>query len=47
MEDALLEAGEVVHNEGLLSGVDQVEAVGGGDQSEAGEGEKLAELVRH
>ncbi len=47
MEDALLQAGEVVHDEGLLARVHQVETVGGSDESEAGEGEQLAELIRH
>ena len=47
MEDLLLESGEVVHDEGLLSGVDEVDAVGGSEQSEAAQRQQLAELVRH
>jgi hypothetical protein len=47
VEDALLKAGKVVHDEGLLSGVDQIEAVGSGQQCEAAQRQQLAELVRH
>jgi hypothetical protein len=47
VEDLLLQAGEIVHDEGLLSGVDEVETVGSGEESEAADSEQLTELVRH
>jgi hypothetical protein len=47
VEDVLLQASEVVHDERLLPRIDEVETVGGSDQSEAGQGEQLAEPIRH
>ena len=47
MEYLLLEPGEVVHDEGLLSRIDQVDAVGYGQESDAAQSEELTELVSH
>jgi hypothetical protein len=47
MEDLFLEACEVVHDEGLLSGVNQEDAVGSSDETDTAECQQLTELVRH
>ena len=47
MEDLLLEAGEVVHDQCLLSWVHEVDAVGSGDEAEAAYGEQVTEFVSH
>lgn len=47
VEHLLLEAGEVVHDERLLAGVDEVDAVGHREEAEAAEGQQLTELVSH
>lgn len=47
VEDLLLETGEVVHDERLLSGIHEVDAVGCGDQPEAANGKQVTEFVSH
>lgn len=47
MEHLLLETREVVHDQRLLSRIDQVDAVGNGEEAEASESEQLTELVSH
>lgn len=47
MEHLLLETSEVVHDQRLLSGIDQVDAVGKGEEAEASECEQLTEFVSH
>lgn len=47
VEDLLLQSSEIVHDEGLLSGVDEIDAVGCGDKAEAAEGEQLTQSACH
>lgn len=47
VEDLLLQTSKVVHDEGLLSGVDEIDAVGCGDKPEAAQGEQLTQSACH
>lgn len=47
VKDLLLEASDVIHDEGLLSGVDKVDAIGCSDEAEAAHSEQLTESACH
>lgn len=47
MKHLLLESSEVIHDESLLSRVNQVEAVGSSNQRCAGQRHEVTESIRH